>query len=106
MLSINQCSEVLNKSEKLYNDAEVKQIRDFLYKIGELGYELFKGTNVTIQRWSELSEDLDVAWGIIMKKRSSGIEIVCTKQPLNTRGCYAKLILSLYLKVPDSMERS
>jgi hypothetical protein len=103
MLSLNECSKVLNKSEKGYNDDEVKLIRDFLYKIGELGYNLFKvmsNKTRTIERWDELSKDLGEAWTIILKERSLGIEIICSNQPITLRGAFSKLLLAYYLINP------
>ena len=45
MKSLTKCKKTINKSKTKYNDDQVKQIRDFLYKIGELGYEVFKLEN-------------------------------------------------------------
>ena len=36
MLSINECTKVLNKSNKQYTDEEVILIRDFLYQLATL----------------------------------------------------------------------
>lgn len=105
MLSLNECSKVLNKSEKGYNDDEVKLVRDFLYKIGELGYNVFKvmsNKTIEIKRWDELSKDLEEVWSIIMKNRSLGIEITCVEQPLNLRGAFSKLLLVYYLINPHA----
>lgn len=43
MLNLEKCKKILQKdSKKNYTDEEVKQIRDLLYKIGELDYQIFK----------------------------------------------------------------
>lgn len=50
MLSLTKCSDILNSSRIEFNEAEVKLIRDFLYKIGGLGYELFNKLNINIMK--------------------------------------------------------
>lgn len=42
MLSNEKCKKILNRVEVKYNDEEVKKIREFLYKLGEIGYAEFK----------------------------------------------------------------
>jgi len=41
MLSIEQCKKTLNKGGIMYTDEEVRQIREFLYFIAEMDYNLF-----------------------------------------------------------------
>lgn len=36
MLSIKNCIKTLNKGERKYREEEIKNIRDYLYFIGEL----------------------------------------------------------------------
>jgi hypothetical protein len=36
MLSIERCSEILNKKEQKYTKEEVKAIRDYLYQFAEI----------------------------------------------------------------------
>lgn len=40
MLSLEQCRKILNSKGYKYNIEEIKQIRDFLYKIANLEIEL------------------------------------------------------------------
>lgn len=47
MLSIDKCKTILQKDGQKYTDEEVKQIRDLLYKIGQLDYQIFKTSNLT-----------------------------------------------------------
>lgn len=39
MLTLQRCKEILNQGKKKFNDEEIKQIRDFLYKCAELELE-------------------------------------------------------------------
>lgn len=41
MLTIEQCKKTLNKGSVIYTDEEVRQIREFLYFIAEIDYNLF-----------------------------------------------------------------
>jgi hypothetical protein len=41
MLSIEKCKKILQQNGKTYKDEEVKQIRQLLYKLGYLDYQLF-----------------------------------------------------------------
>ena len=41
MLSLERCAAVLNKREKIYSPIEIKKIRDLLYQIGYMDYELY-----------------------------------------------------------------
>lgn len=42
MLSIKTCQALLTVDGKNYSDEEVKTIREFLYGIGQIEYDLFK----------------------------------------------------------------
>ena len=42
MLSVESCQKILNSNGKNYNQEEIKQIREFLYLLGEIDYEQFK----------------------------------------------------------------
>ena len=43
MLNLEKCKRILQKdSKKNYSDEEVKQIRDLLFKIGNLDNQIFK----------------------------------------------------------------
>lgn len=42
MLSLKQCKAILNAGPRRYEDDEVRAIRDFLYALGHLDYDLFK----------------------------------------------------------------
>lgn len=42
MLSIEQCKKTLNKGGVMYTDEEIRQIREFLYFIAEMDYNLFR----------------------------------------------------------------
>lgn len=41
-LSIYKCRKILNKNGRKYTDEQVKQIRDFLYILGEIDYINFQ----------------------------------------------------------------
>ncbi len=50
MLSIKKCRSILNQNKEdqtpNYSEQEVKQIRDLLYQLAELDYEIFKENQV------------------------------------------------------------
>ncbi len=41
MLNLEVCKKILQKNGATYTDEEVKQIRQLLYKLGKLDYQLF-----------------------------------------------------------------
>jgi len=41
MLSIEECKKTLNQEGIIYTDNEIKEIRDFLYAIGNIDYRMF-----------------------------------------------------------------
>jgi hypothetical protein len=45
MLNLEKCKKILQQNGKHYTDEEVKQIRNLLYKIGNLDYQIFKNSN-------------------------------------------------------------
>lgn len=45
MLSIKQCQAFLSANGKNYSDEEVKKIREFLYTLGEIEYDMFQEIN-------------------------------------------------------------
>lgn len=47
MLSINDCRKILNKKGLKITKEQTKQIRDFLYSVGEIDYQIQKKTNAT-----------------------------------------------------------
>jgi hypothetical protein len=49
MLSIAQCSKILNSNGKKYTNEEVEQIRNLLYTLGQIDYQHFQ----TIQHGKE-----------------------------------------------------
>lgn len=42
MISFTEAKKILNKGERKYTDEEVKEIRDYLYKMAELQIETEK----------------------------------------------------------------
>lgn len=42
MLSIEKCKAELGKNGRKFTDKQIKEIRDFLYRIGTIEYESFK----------------------------------------------------------------
>jgi hypothetical protein len=102
MIALNECSHTLNKSGSRYNDSEVKIIRNFLYKMGELGYEMFQtmkqGNKVIIKRWDCIAVNVHGVMKMIQLYKYLGIEVVCTEQPLNLKNplYYVKLPAYLY----------
>jgi hypothetical protein len=47
MLSIERSKAILNKGDRKYSDEEVKRLRDLLYQLAELEYEIFANSNNT-----------------------------------------------------------
>lgn len=41
MLNLEVCKKILQKNGATYTDEQVKQIRQLLYKLGKLDYQLF-----------------------------------------------------------------
>ncbi len=41
-IKLEKCRTILQKDGSVYTDVEVSQIRDFLYKIAELDYEVYQ----------------------------------------------------------------
>jgi len=41
MLNLETCKKILQQNGKVYTDEQVKQIRQMLYKLGNLDYQLF-----------------------------------------------------------------
>ncbi len=52
MVSIEDLKKALNKNGENYTDEEVKEIRDFLYLVGQIAYENFmlKKRNNTLNK--------------------------------------------------------
>ena len=42
MLSLDNCKKILNRSGKQYSEEEVKRIRDLLYKLARLEFNIYK----------------------------------------------------------------
>jgi hypothetical protein len=42
MISLDKCAKILNKGGKNFDKDEIELIRDFLYKMGGLVYEVYK----------------------------------------------------------------
>ncbi|MEO8759856.1 MAG: hypothetical protein ABI388_02330 [Bacteroidia bacterium] len=40
-MSSNKCKAILQKDGSVYTDKEIIEIRDFLYKLAEMDYEVF-----------------------------------------------------------------
>ncbi len=50
-LSVAHCKKLLESSGKKYSDEETEKIRDLLYKLGELDYQIFsKNDNSTSEQ--------------------------------------------------------
>ncbi|MBC7651334.1 MAG: hypothetical protein H7101_06250 [Deinococcales bacterium] len=47
MLNLEVCKKVLQQNGKKYSDEEVKKIRQLLYKLGELDYQLLTAQKPT-----------------------------------------------------------
>ena len=47
MLNLEKCKKTLQQNGQTYTDEQVKQIRDLLYKIGNLDYQIYKNSNFT-----------------------------------------------------------
>lgn len=58
MLSIKVCQAILAANGKNYSEEEIKKICEFLYKLGEIEYELFQEINKSEDR-SHLHTSLD-----------------------------------------------
>lgn len=89
MISIKQCSDILNKGENKYKDESVRRIRDFLYQAAELEYWLFKAVLnkniININRWSDFSTDFHHCYYMINELRRRGVKIVVLEQPINLK---------------------
>ena len=48
MLSINECKKLLNTNGKKYTENEIKIIREKLYQIAQLDYQLFNNKTKNI----------------------------------------------------------
>lgn len=101
MLTLTESAMVLNKYKRNYNETEVKQIRDFLYKIGELAYSVFKHTTdksrLVVERWDVLSKNINEVCKIIKTHENLGITIVSKAQPYKTGGKYFYPMLAMHL---------
>jgi hypothetical protein len=53
-INFDKCKAILQKDGSIYTDEEVFQIRDFLYKMSELDYEVYQNTK---QKESEIIEE-------------------------------------------------
>jgi hypothetical protein len=42
MLNLEKCKKTLQQNGQTYTDEQVKQIRDLLYKLGNLDYQIYK----------------------------------------------------------------
>ena len=40
-ISLSKCKSILQKGGSVYTDDEILEIRDFLYKLAEMDYEVF-----------------------------------------------------------------
>jgi hypothetical protein len=40
-ISLSKCKSILQKDGSVYTDDEILEIRDFLYKLAEMDYEVF-----------------------------------------------------------------
>jgi len=50
-LPVSCCKKILESSGKKYSDEETEKIRDLLYKLGELDYQIFsKNDNSTNEK--------------------------------------------------------
>ena len=53
-ISLKKCKTILQKDGSSYSDEEVSQIRDFLYKIANLDYEVYEKKK---QKESEIKDE-------------------------------------------------
>ena len=53
-ISLKKCKAILQKDGSVYTDEEVAQIREFLYKMAELDYEVYQKTK---QKESEIKDE-------------------------------------------------
>ena len=83
-----------------YKDQQ-KQVDDFVTKLSELAYEVFKTTTtnktLNIESWDRLSNNPHQAWRIIQIFRGLGIEPVSIEQPINFKSSYARCKLAIYI---------
>ncbi|MBS1541866.1 MAG: hypothetical protein JSS73_14540 [Bacteroidetes bacterium] len=42
MVSLDQCRQILEKSGRSYSDEQIVKMREFLYKMASIDYQLFK----------------------------------------------------------------
>jgi len=59
MISIETCKKILQETGKKYTDEEVKQIRNLLYKLGNLDYQLFTTNKLNNDKRINLHESVN-----------------------------------------------
>lgn len=59
MLSLETCKKILQETGKKYTDEEVKQIRNLLYKLGNLDYQLFTSNKLNNDKRINLHESVN-----------------------------------------------
>ena len=45
MISVEECTEILNSGERKYTTEEVREVRDFVSKLAVIDYECFIKSN-------------------------------------------------------------
>lgn len=45
MLSEHDCKMILNKNGRKYSDSDIKLLKEKLYQLAEIDYQLFKNNN-------------------------------------------------------------
>lgn len=60
MLSLEQCKKIMNQNGASYSDEELKKILYWLYKLGELDYQLYNGQkNETNEKSNNLHKSIN-----------------------------------------------
>jgi len=59
MLSIKQCKAILEKNGNKYTEAQVKALRELLYKLGEIEYNYFKDTMKNAEKSHNLHKSVN-----------------------------------------------
>ena len=55
-ISLSKCKSMLEKDGSVYTDDEILQIRDFLYKLAEMDYEVFLKMKIRELEFEKIKE--------------------------------------------------
>jgi hypothetical protein len=59
LISISKCKSILQKDGSQYTDEEVTQIREFLYKLAEMDYQIFLKQKLRDQEFENEKKEIE-----------------------------------------------